>query len=78
VPHLRCSGLEFDASQPLRAGLTRDAPTAADEESQRRGRVGCEMREPAFRFLDRGMAQPRKRQQSCRTPQMSEKEFSEM
>ena len=28
VPHLRCSGLEFDASQPLRAGLTCDAPTA--------------------------------------------------
>jgi len=28
VPHLLCSGLGFDASQPLQAGLTCDAPTA--------------------------------------------------
>ena len=28
VPHLRCSGVEFGASQPLRAGLTCGAPAA--------------------------------------------------
>jgi len=31
-----------------------------------------------FRFFDRGIAQSRKRQQSCRTPQMPAKEFCEM
>lgn len=48
MPHLRCSGMEFDASKPLWARLTCDAPTAL---TRRKNHVGGKLGEAERRAL---------------------------